>query len=257
MKRFWLFLILCLFCVNSLCAALYGGAETLDDGSGFISFSPFIDMVFWGILIIVFAAAALFYWRRYRPGLPNIPAPLCFPAAYLATLAGLSVLILLLGICRVLDQYSPVHLPLPGYIVLMTALYLLAGFYWGKRCGGRAWLAVAWGVLITLILAAMGNVLIQEAHIREAPWIDQIRAGSYHSISPESLLEDFPGGILARLALPACLVMDNYYYAYVTLDGIRTILHRDIITGCVCLIPPSFFTISWLIGRRYHSSKTE
>lgn len=257
MKRFWLFLTLCLFCVNSLCAALYGGAETLDDGGGFISFSPLIDMVFWGILIIASAAAALFCWRRYRPGLPKIPASLHFPAAYLATLAGLSVLILLLGICRVLDKYSPIHLPLWGYVALMTALYLLSGFYWGKRCGGGAWLALAWGVLIALLLAAMGSVLIHEAHIREAPWMEQIRAGSYHSVSLENLLEDFPGGILARLALPACVVMDNYYYAYVTLDGMRSIWQRDIVTPCACLIPPILFTVSWLVGRRCHPSKTE
>ena len=257
MKRFWLFLTLCLFCVNSLCAVLYGGAESLDDGSGFISFSPLIDMVFWGILITVFAAAALLCWRRYRPGLPRIPTPLHFPAAYLATLAGLSVLILLMGICRILDKYSPVHLPIWGYIPLISALYLLAGFYWGKRCGGNAWLAIAWGVLIALLLTAMGTHLIHEAHIREAPWMEQLREGSYHSVSVQSLLEDFPGGILARLALPACVVMDNYYYAYVTLDGIRSIWQRDIVTLCACLIPPVLFTVSWFFGRRYHSSKTE
>ena len=109
-----------------------------------------------------------------------------------------------------------------------------------------------WTAAIAAALTAMGGFLIHEAHVRAAPWMDRIRDGSFFPTSVESLLEDFPGGILARLALPACVVMDNYYYAYVTLDGIRSIRQRDIITLCVCVLPPVLFTLGWLFGRRYH-----
>lgn len=73
MKRFWLSLALCLFCVNSLGAVLYAGAPALDDGGGFISLSPFVDCVFWGVLIAVFGAAALFCFLRHRPGPLRVP----------------------------------------------------------------------------------------------------------------------------------------------------------------------------------------
>lgn len=249
MKRFWLFWTLCLVCVNSLAAALYAGAPTLDDGSGFITLSPFVDCLFWGVLIAAFAAASLVCFFKCRPRLPAIPGPLSFPAAWLATLAGLSVLILLMGMCRLLYPYSPVHLPLWGYVGLMAVLYATSGFLWGRRDRGGVWSGLAWGVLIAVLLTAMGGCLIQDAHIQEAPWMAQIRDGSCFPAYTQTLLDSSVGAILARLNLPACVVMDSYACAHRTLDGPAAILRRDWITLCACLSPTILFTISWLLGR--------
>lgn len=249
MKRFWLFLTLCLVCVNSLAAALYAGAPQLDDGGGFITLSPFVDCLFWGVLIVVFAVASLFCFFKYRPKLPAVPRLLNFPAAWLATLAGLSVLILLMGMCRLLYPYSAVHLPLWGYVGLMAVLYGASGLYWGRRSRCGAWTGLVWGAAITVLLGVIGLILIQTAHMKMASYLEAIAQGGVFPAYASDLLDSPMGAVLARFNLPGCVVLDNYQYAYYLPPRQGGIERDDMVTACACLFPTILFTISWLCGR--------
>ena len=68
MKRFWAAVLIFFASVNSLAAVLYAGVESLDDGGGFISFSPLIDCVFWGAIILISGVLALVCWKKFKPG---------------------------------------------------------------------------------------------------------------------------------------------------------------------------------------------
>lgn len=249
MKRFWLSLALCLFCVNSLGAVLYAGAPALDDGGGFISLSPFVDCVFWGVLIAVFGAAALFCFLRHRPGPLRVPRPLEFPAAWLASLAGLSAAILLLGICGLLDPYSPLHLPLWGYVGLTSALYGAGGLWWGRRARCPIWQGLLWAAAITALITGMGLTMILASHRNMAPLMDRVMDGSLFPALANRYLDSPLGAVLARLDLPGCVVMDCYYYAYSLKAARGGILRNDLVMLAGCLCPQLIFTTGWLLGR--------
>lgn len=111
---FWCSALLALICVNSIGAVLYAGVPMMDDGTGFISLSPLADCIVWGAVLILCLPGIVVPLLLRRVGLPRIPDGLRYPAAYLAALAALSVLVVLMGLAQVLDRFSPVHLPFWG-----------------------------------------------------------------------------------------------------------------------------------------------
>jgi len=252
MKRFWTFLTLYFLCANSLGAVLYTGVPAFDDGGGFISLSPFVDAVFWGILIVLFGLAAAYCWWRYRPSVPKIPGAFAFPVSYLFCLALLSVLVLLLGMAQLLDRYDgPFHLPFWGYVAVLAVLYPVLGFLSARRTGG-AWWGVLWGIAIGVIFLIMGSELIFRVNARDIlPVMEGLLEGE--SINLERgytgrLMDCALGGVLGRLNLPACVLMDNYEYAYYpNLGGVHSI-PRDVMTVLVCVCPPVLYSVGWLAG---------
>lgn len=145
MKEFWGAITIFFLSINTLAAVLYAGVEPLDDGSGFISLSPFVDCVFWGAIILISGVIVLVWWRLFKPTMPTIPGALRFPAAYLATLAVLSLLVVLMGILQLLDKYSDFfHLPFGGYVLFLVIAYPVFGYMTGRKLKGR-WIDLLWG----------------------------------------------------------------------------------------------------------------
>lgn len=107
---------------------------------------------------------------------------------------------------------------------------------------------------IVLLLTGLSLFLIHEAHMDEAPWMDRIRDGSFFPAYTDTLLDDPAGAVLARLNLPACVVLDNYSYAHYLEPKAGGLLRRDLITFCSGFIPALLFTISWLAGRLSRSA---
>lgn len=192
-------LLLCLLSVNSLCAVLYVEIGALDDGGGFFSLSPLIDCIVWGVLIALSVLAAFLTRKSAKEHPLHIPEPLRFPAAYLATLAGLTVLILLLGLSGLLYEYNKVHLPLWGYVGLMTALYLSCGFFLGRRWGSSWKSAVLWGLLLTALLALMGFLVLWNARLDEAMHVESqnpdYKTKSLRNPNPDTLQSNWPAGL--------------------------------------------------------------
>ena len=246
MKRFWVSTLIFFLSVNTLSAVLYAGVEALDDGSGFISFSPWIDCVFWGIIILTSGIISVVCWRQYRPSIPSIPGALRYPAAYLATLAVLSLIVLFMGGLQLLDKYSNfVHLQFWGYVLFLVIAYPAFGYLTGQKLNGR-WPDLLWAVLIAVLLYGIGAELIRQLNAQEAPWQAQIAEGSFIPGYTSNLMKKPLGSILGRINLPACVLMDNYEYAYYeNLGGVHTI-PRDVITNLVCLCPPILFSIGWI-----------
>lgn len=247
MKSFWTSILVFFISVNTLAAVLYAGVEALDDGSGFISLSPFVDCIFWGAFILVSGIVALVCWRIHRPPIPTIPGALRFPAAYLATLAVLSFMVLLMGVLQLLYLYSDfVHLPFWGYVLFLVISYPVFGYMTGRKLKGR-WVDLLWGVLIAALLCGIGGELIRQVNAQDIrPWHDQIEVRAYSSGYTSRLMRQPLGGILGRINLPACVLMDNYEYAYYeNLGGVHRI-PRDVMTYLVCLCPPVLFSVGWI-----------
>ena len=114
-------------CINSMGAVLFAGAPTLDDGTGFISFSPGLDCAVLLVLALPAVVGMLIPLLRRRVSLPHIPGALHYPAAYLALLADASLFLILLGGLQVLDPFSKWHLPFWGYVGLLAVGYLFFG----------------------------------------------------------------------------------------------------------------------------------
>ena len=245
MKSFWVSVTVCFLSVNTLAAVLYAGVEALDGGGGFISLSPLIDCVFWGAIILIFGIVALVCWRMFRPTMPTIPDMLRFPAAYLATLAILSLVVLLMGVLQLLYRHSDfVHLPFWGYVLFLVIVYPVFGYITGQKLKG-CWADLLWGVLIAALLFGIGAALIRQINMQEAYWQAQITEGTYIPGYTSGLMRKPLGGILGRINLPACVLMDNYEYAYYpNLGGVHSI-PRDVMTYLVCLCPPILFSSGW------------
>lgn len=242
MKRVWLFFLIFLGSINTLAAVLYAGVRPLDDGSGFISLSPLMDCILWGTVIVLSGIAAFLCCRAFHPSFPTIPGVLRYPAAYLAALAALSLLVLVMGVLRLLDKYSPfVHLPFWGYVLFLVIAYPLSGYISEKTCKGR-WTDLLWGVLIAALLCVIGTVLIRQVNAQDAPWQAQISAGSYLPGYTERLMRKPLGGLLGRINLPACVLMGTYEYAH--FNAVHS-LSRDGMTYLVCLCPPVLFSLGW------------
>lgn len=253
MKRaFWISAVLCFFCVNSLAAVLYAGVQPLDSGGGFISFSPLADCVFWGFFIAVCVLLMAVFGKRAKSRTLAIPGVLRFPAAYLAMTGGLSVLILVMGICQLLDRWSGIHLFVWGYIGLMAVLYIACGFLSGRKWGGPLWSGLLWGCAVTAAFGLIGDDILRWAAAREiVPMAESGGMGTiWTPMGTEALIRYGPlGWLLGRLDLPACVLMSNYDYVQYEESSIFYQAPRDIITMLVCLIPPAMFTVSWLTGR--------
>lgn len=253
MKRaFWISTVLFFFCANSLAAVLYAGVCPLDDGGGFISLSPLVDCAFWGFLIFVCVVLMAVFGSRTKSRTLAVPEALRFPAAYLAMLGGLSVLILVMGMCQMLDQFSVLHLPVWGYIGLMAVIYIACGFLSGRDWGGPLWSGLVWGCALTAALGLMGAELLRWAAAREiVPMAESGAAGSvFVPMGTEALIRRGPlGWLLGRLDLPACVLMGSYEYLQYKEGSAFYGAPRDMVTMLACLIPPALFTISWLAGR--------
>lgn len=248
MKSFWVSISIFFLSVNTLAAVLYAGVEPLDDGSGFISLSPLVDCVFWGFFILLSGAVALVCWRMSKPTVPMIPGALRFPAAYLVSLAMLSLTVLLMGVLQLLDQYSDfVHLPFWGYVLFLVITYPVFGYITGRKLKGR-WADLLWGVLIAVILYGIGAELIRQVNTQDMILLnDQMAASSHYSSGYTSrLMRRTLGGVLGRINLPACVLMDHYEYAYYPNLGNVHRIPRDVMTYLVCLCPPILFSIGWI-----------
>ena len=104
------------------------------------------------------------------------------------------------------------------------------------------------GVLIAVLLCGIGAELIRQVNAQEAYWQAQIAEGSLIPGYTDALMREPLGGILGRINLPACVLMDNYAYAYYeNLGGVHKI-PRDIMTYLVCLCPPALFSGGWLMA---------
>lgn len=251
-RAFWISAVLFFVCVNSLAAVLYAGVCPLDGGGGFISLSPLADCVFWGFLIAVCAVLTVVCGRKAKPGALAIPGALRFPAAYLAMVGGLSALILVMGMCQLMDRWSGVHLPVWGYIGLMAALYVACGFRAGRDWGGPLWSGLVWGCALTAALGLMGAELLRWAAAREiVPQAEAEAArGVFVPMGTEALIRRGPlGCLLGRLNLPACVLAGNYEYIQYEEGSAFYEAPRDMVTMLVCLAPPALFTLSWLTGR--------
>ena len=246
MKGFWASILVFFISVNTLAAVLYAGVEAMDDGSGFISFSPFVDCIFWGAIILISGIVALICWRKFRPSIPRIPGVLRYPAAYLATLAILSFVVLVMGLLQLLDKYSGfLHIPFWGYVLFLVIAYPFLGYMTGRKIEGQL-VDLVWGALIAVILCGIGAELIRQVNAQDVPWQAQIAEGSYIPGYTSRLMGKPLGGVLGRINLPACVLMDNYEYAYYeNLGGVHS-LPRDAMTYLVCLCPPILFSVGWL-----------
>lgn len=253
MKRaFWISTVLFFFCANSLAAVLYAGVCPLDDGGGFISLSPFADCVFWGFLIFACAVLMAVFGSRAGSRTLIVPEILRFPAAYLAMLGGLSVLLLVMGMCQLLDRFSVLHLGVGGYIGLMVVVYIVCGFLFGRDWGGPLWSGLVWGCVLTAALGLMGAEILRWAAAREiVPMAESGDMGSvFVAMGTETLIRRGPlGWLLGRLNLPSCVLMDSYEYVQYKEGSAFYGASRDMMTMLVCLIPPALFTVSWLAGR--------
>ena len=248
MNGFWASMLVFFASVNTLSAVLYAGVKALDDGGGFISFSPFVDCLLWGAIILVSGIVALVCWRTSRPSFPTVPRVFHYPIAYLATLAILSFAVLVMGMLQLLDRYNDsVHLPFIGYILFLVIAYPTFGYTTGRKLDGQ-WSDLLWGVLIATLLCGIGTVLIHQLNVEETPWQAQITAGTYFPSYTGHLMEMPLGGVLGRINLPACVLMDTYEYVYY--ENLEKVYYptREVMTYLVCLCPPILFSVGWLVS---------
>lgn len=248
-KRFWLCAVLCLFCLNSMAASLYAGVPCLDNGGGFISFSPKIDSVAWGGMALVFAIPALYFWWRDRPGLPRFSRSLTFPTSYLSALVVLSLLVLLLGFAGFIEPYHRFHLPLWVYVTLLALLYLVLGYLGGRRAGTLKLCDLLWSAAITTALGLIGLTLLSWASASDIQFgTSSFSEGTFPMDVQTMMGNSWLGGVLGRVNLPACVLLDAYaYYIPQKLWDDRTLL-----TELVCLVPPVLYTLGWLGGCATH-----
>lgn len=246
-KRFWMCIILCLVCLNSIAASLYAGVPCLDNGSGFISFPPRIDAMVWGGLALIFAIPALYFWWRDRPGLPSVPRALAFPVSYLAALALLTLLILLMGLFGLVVPFRRFHLPILAYVGLLAVLYPVLGFLGGKWAGPLKTHDLIWAAAITAVLGLMGLTLLSWASVSDVTLAAESLPGEMvMAMNTQTMMGDsWLGGLLGRVNLPACLLLDTYAY---DIPSESWACPRSPLTELVCLVPPVLYALGWLAG---------
>lgn len=260
-RAFWAAAAVCLVCLNSIAATLWAGVPALDNGGGFINLSPSIDCVLWGVPAAVAGVLAVVFFFKKRPGRPRVPKPLAWPAAWLAAWAAGTLLVFVLGIPGLFDRYGApfFYLPWFGYGIVLVLFYLVCGWLGGRRSGGTWRGAAFWCAAACLALGALGAWALQArwAEIKDFwPTAAQIWAEAhYNSIGfTWSVMDTLPGALLGRLDLPACVLMDDYFYqAFTSLGEFgpdAAIFRERILTALVCLLPPLLFTAGWLAGLR-------
>ena len=244
---FWSAFAVFALCMVSMAAVLYAGTPEMS-GGGFISLSPWIDCAIWGALMAICAIVMLIFRKGAPVDLRWIPQAMRYPVAYLLNLLGLTAVVLAMGVLQILDKFSPVHLPFYGYVGFLIIAYGLTGFLWGRFWGGTVKSSVISWAVITAVLGLLAFWRIQERWELIGSW-DNYYYGHIGFGYTEQIMDSWQGQIMAWLNLPACVLMDNYNYAYYeNLGGCHSI-PWDVMTYAVCLCPPAVFTLSWLVAR--------
>lgn len=249
MKRvFWIAFAVFAVCMTQVAAVLYAETPEMFDG-GFLSFSPWLDVAVWGTPMVI--AGIVMLCCNPRKHLSNrIPQTLGYPAAYVFTQLILTALVLVMGLCRILDKFSPIHLPIYGYAIFLCGAYLAAGFLWGRRCGGSIPGAlVCFGALLAVMGMLAGTRL---AEIAEdiAYWTPKHPPGSIFFRYTDGVMDTWQGQGLALLNLPGCVLMGNYAYAHSDIPGMGHEIPREVMTWLVTLVPVTLFTGAWFVGRK-------
>ena len=247
-KAFWILTVLALLAVNTLAAVLYAGVPALDSGTGFISFSPFADIVWWGGVILLTGVPALVLGFRSRPTLPRVPRQIAPVAACLALQGALSLAILVLGPLFLAPFPRIAQIPFWGYAVGLSVLYLVAGAVWtGKRGGALGW-TLLWCAAFTAFFLVLGLgelesiAQMEEEFRRMEPGAELISAGAH------MVMNSARGAVLGRLDLPACVLIECYYE-----EG--QALGRWTITALACLLPGVCLAAGSLCGALWNAKQ--
>lgn len=241
---FWISAVIFSFCTISMAGVLYAGTPGMDRG-GFISFSPYIDCVIWGIPMAISGLVALICGIRGKPTLQGVPQSMRYMVAYLVNLACLSLVVLFLGFLQLLYEFSPVHLPIYGYAAFLVIAYIAAGFLWGRFYGGSVTAAlISCGILLA-VLGVLAFTRLDWIARQMEYWGPNIIYGY-----TDWVMDSVQGQGMAWLNLPACVVLGNYEYAYYAALGGCHSIPREVMTWMVTLCPAVLFTASWLMGRK-------
>lgn len=240
-KAFWILTVLALLAVNTLAAVLYAGVPALDRGTGFICLSPFIDIVWWGGVILLTGVPALVLGLRSRPALPHFPRQIAPAAAFLALQGVLSLAILVLG-PLFLDRFPWIaQIPFWGYAAGLAAFYLAAGAVWtGKRGGALGW-TLLWCAAFTALFLVLGLSELEYIVQREAEYLRLEPDANLIPASAGLVMNSTRGAVLGRLDLPACVLIECYYE-----EG--EALGRWTITTLTCLLPGVCLVVGSVFG---------
>lgn len=247
-KIFWTAFAVFTVCMTQVAAVLYAGTPEMFDG-GFLSFSPWLDTAVWGAPMVIAGIVMICCEPRKHLNI-QLPQALEYPAAYVFTQVILTGVVLVMGLCRILDEFSPIHLPIYGYAILLCGAYLAAGFLWGRRCGGSVPSAlICFGVLVA-VMSLLAGTRLAEIGEEIAYWTSQYPAGTIFFRYTDGVMDTWQGQGLALLNLPACVLMGNYAYAHSDIPGMGHEIPREVMTWLVTLVPVTLFTGAWLVGRK-------
>jgi len=216
------------------------------DSSGFLSLSPFLDFLVWGLC---FGACVWLAVKHppTRPLLEGLPDRYALPFAYGATWG---ILILLLT-----PTMGLLFLSFWQYAGVLAGAYLLLGLLWGRKTGGSIRWALLWGAGIALVLGGLGLLALYQADRqfdREMRWFldshwEEVLKPDYLSI----LLGRLPYRLLGHLNLPACSLLAHFEEAHA---AVHDAAPRQLVLA-TCLLPPTLFTSGWLLGRLTRTKK--
>lgn len=241
---FWVSAVIFSFCAISMAGVLYAETPGMSSG-GFISLSPYVDCVIWGIPMAISGLVALFCGLRGKPTLQGVSQSVRYTVAYMVNLVCLSLVVLFLGGLGLLYEFSPTHLPIYGYAAFLIIAYLVAGFLWGRFYGGSVSAAlISCGILLA-VLGTLAYTRLDWIARQMEYWGPNVRYGY-----TDWVMDSWQGQVMAWLNLPACVVMGNYSYAYYPLLGGCHTIPREVMTWMVTLCPVLLFTASWILGRK-------
>ena len=249
MKRvFWIAFAVFVVCMTQVAAVLYAGTPQMAD-EGFLHFSPELDVAVYGVPMVVAGIVALCCDPRENIKI-QVPQAWRYPVSYAATQVILTGAVLVMGLCRILDEFSPIHLPIYGYAIFLCGAYLAAGFLWGRRFGGSIPVAlISFGVLVG-VMSLLAGTRLAEIGEEIAYWTPQYPAGTIFFRYTDGVMDTWQGQGLALLNLPACILMSNYAYAHSDIPGMGHEIPREVMTWLVTLVPVTLFTGAWLVGRK-------
>lgn len=247
-KAFWILTVLSLLAVNTLAAVLYAGVPALDSGTGFISFSPFADIVWWGGVILLTGVPALVLGFRSCPALPRFPRWIAPAAAFLALQGALSLVMLVLG-PLFLDPFPWIaQISFWGYAAGLSVLYLAAGAVWtGKRGGALGW-TLLWCAAFTALFLVLGLSELEYIVQHEAEYLRLEPEANLIPASAQLVMHSTRGAVLGRLDLPACVLIECYYE-----EG--KALGRWTITTLTCLLPGVCLAAGSLCGALWNAKQ--
>lgn len=231
------------FCMVSMAAVLYAGTPEMS-GGGFISLSPWVDCIIWAIPMVIGWCVMVFCAAVDRQTL-SVPQQWRFPAAYFLNLVILTAVVLLMGLCGFLDKFSGRHLQFYGYVAFLVIAYVVTGFLWGRFYGGDVKTALLSCGILLAVLGVLAAFRLAAIAAEMEYWGPNVIYGY-----TDWVMDSWQGQAIAWLDLPACVIMDNYNYAYYEALGGCHSIPREVMTWLVCLCPPVVFTLSWLAGRK-------